>query len=71
MSALSKPIYIVSGLLVIALAGAIFYGLSRLDDNSRPHNQEGFKGLMEKKVHGRELFDGFASDPTPSRRKSN
>jgi hypothetical protein len=52
--------------IVVLLAGVIGLVLwARLDD--RPSHQEGFKQMMDKKIHGREMFDGFTSDPTPRR----
>jgi hypothetical protein len=66
MFAQSKTVYVILGLLATLLVGAIVYGLTR-GDGDRPHSQEGFKQIMEKKVHGRELFDGFTSDRPPGK----
>jgi hypothetical protein len=40
----------------------------RIWTDYRPRHQEGFRQLMDKKIHGREMFGGFTSDPTQGRK---
>jgi hypothetical protein len=66
----SKTLMFVLGgvvVLVIGVAGYLVY--ARFDD--RNHDQEGFKRVMEKKIHGqKDLFDGFTTDPMPAPRRA-
>ena len=50
--------------LILSIGG---YFLST-QNASRPSRQEGFRQMMDRKAHGRELIDGFTSDPAPKRR---
>jgi hypothetical protein len=53
--------------LFLILAGAGVFLWNCYGD--RPSHQEGFRQMMDKKAHGRDLFDGFTTDPSPRRKE--